>query len=229
MQQLKGGSRKVPIKRPAVKKATSRVVRFKETVDILPAMITVRDKNIPGVPGHVWRQAPFKWDPMTFAVESERLNERIVESSEQDQSLSMFLKDPKRALVYGVSGNPHDSKAKLFAAYLVSAHVKVRGTGANILWHTLYDGYNNDILREYEGIAAKSPPTMLVLTNVPASSTGARLGKIRDLLERFCDIPRVVVIAGEDPLSFFTTKLHYKLNALAYFSESLVKKRMEIL
>lgn len=206
-----------PVKAPAAKE--------------LPKTIAVRDKYrlTSIVPGHVWRQGPFKWDPAPFAVESDRLNERIVDPAEQDKSLQLFLDDPTRRMVYGVSGNPHDGKAKLFAAYLVDQHMKHRGLGAHVVWHTVYEGFDNKLLREYDEVDGKSPPTLLVLTNITPNASSTRLGKVRDLLERFSDIPRIVVMAGEDPLSFFTTRLYYKINALAYFSESLVKRKVEII
>lgn len=197
----------------------------------LPKTIAVRDKDklTSIVPGHVWRQGPFKWDPMPFAVESDRLNERIVDPAEQEKSLQLFLDDPTRRMVYGVSGNPHDGKAKLFAAYLVDQHIKHRGRGSHVVWHTVYEGFDNKLLREYDEVDGKSPPTLLVLTNITPNASSTRLGKVRDLLERFSDIPRIVVMAGEDPLSFFTTRLYYKINALAYFSESLVKRKVEVI
>lgn len=226
----------------AVKK-TTRVQRFNEDdanndpepeqklKRELPKTIAVRDKErlTSIVPGHVWRQGPFKWDPLPFAVESDRLNERIVDPAEQEKSLQMFLDDPTRRMVYGVSGNPHDGKAKLFAAYLVSEHIKARGLGSNVVWHTVYEGFDNKLLREYDEVDGKSSPSLLVLTNITPNASTTRLGKVRDLLERFCDIPRIVVTAGEDPLSFFTTRLYYKINALAYFSESLVKRKVEVI
>lgn len=197
----------------------------------VPKYISVRNKQ--GlqsiVPGHVWRCSPFKWDPVTFAVESERLNERFIEPVTQNNSLLRFLTNPRARMVYGVSGNPDDSKAKLFAAFLVKAHVMHLGLKANVVWHTVYDGYENKILKEYDEVNGKASPTMLVLTNVTPNASSVRLGKVRDILERFPDIPRVVVCAGEDPLSFFATRLYYQINGLAYFSESLVKKRIEVI
>lgn len=229
----------------ATKRTPTKVARFSEEVEAnepepvvkeklkreLPKTITVRDKErlTSIVPGHVWRQGPFKWDPVPFAVESDRLHERIIDPAEQERSLQLFLDNPTRRMVYGVSGNPHDGKAKLFAAYLVSEHLRHRGLGAHVVWHTVYEGFDNKLLREYDEVDGKSPPTLLVLTNVTPNASSTRLGKVRDLLERFSDIPRIVVMAGEDPLSFFTTRLYYKINALAYFSESLVKRKVEIL
>jgi hypothetical protein len=181
------------------------------------------------VPNNVWRTSPFKWDPVDFGVESEKLNEKIITAETQNNSLRMWLDDPSYPYVYGVSGNPDDSDARYFAAYLVQAHIAFMGYKAHVVWHTLYGGFDNKLLREYDEIDGKSPPSLLVLCNLTPNSTNVKLDKARDLLERFNDIPRIVVAAGEDPFSFLTTRLYSPIHALAYFSSSLVKKRMEII
>jgi len=181
------------------------------------------------VPGSVWRQGPFKWEPSTFACESEKLNEKFIEPSVQNDSLLRFMKEPDLPLVYGVSGNPDDAKAKLFAAYLVHIHQQRLGLKANVVWHVVYGGFDNPLLKEYDPIDGKTDPTMLVLSNLTPNATGLKLDKTRDLIERFQDIPRVIVSAGEDPMSFLTTRLFSQINGLAYFSESLVRKKVEII
>lgn len=176
------------------------------------------------VPSHVWRTRPFRWEPITFATESEQLNNKFVEPSMQDRSLSMFLQDPSTPMVYGVSGNPDDSKAKYFAAFLVAAHMKALGSDANPVWAPMYSGFDNPYMSD-----DRAPPSMLVLTNMTPNSTNLKLEKARDLIEKFSDIPRIVVVAGMDPMSFLTTRLHVPVNALAYFSEALIKSRVEVI
>lgn len=238
MQVIKPGPRtRKPARKPAT--VTVKDETDQEHVDVpavvteiaLPRTITVKNKSHLQqiVPGHVWRCAPFPWDPQPFGVESDRLHDRVVEARTQNNSLLSFLKNPRKRLVYGVAGNPDDQKAKLFAAFLVNAHVQALGLGANVLWHTVYDGYENKLLKEYDPIDGKPSPSLLVLSNITPNASSVRLGKVRDLLERFDNIPRIVITAGEDPLSFFTTRLFYQLNALAYFSESLIKKKIEII
>lgn len=181
------------------------------------------------IPGTVWRQGAFKWDPVAFVAESEKLEDKIIEAKVQNSSLSMFMDEPTLPLIYGVSGNPDDAKAKLFAAFLAQIHMNHMGpVKGNVLWHVLYGGFDNKIMKEYDEIDGKTAPTMLVLSNLTPNSTGVKLEKARDLIERFSDIPRIIVSAGEDPLSFLTTRLYVPVNGLAYFSESLVKKRVEV-
>jgi hypothetical protein len=216
---------------PVVTKRRARSVPEETSEVQLPTRIQVRSTN--GMraicPGTVWRQAPFKWDPQAFGVESERIHDRIIESSTQDQSLLGFLEDPEAPLIYGVSGNPDDAKAKLFAAYLVEAHIQRLGNRARVVWHTLYGQFGNPLLADYEKSDSRDWPTLLVLTNLTAGSTNFKLEKARDLIQRFDDIPRIVVSAGEDPISFHSTRLYTEINALAYFADSMIKRRIEII
>ena len=204
-----------------------------EPSDGLPSRISVKQSEALRrcVPGHVWATPSFKWDPMPFGLESERLQqEKIIETRVQNDSLSLFMADPQTPLIYGVSGSPDDTKAKLFAAYLLSVHL-TRVKDARIEWATLYGGFDNQTMRKYDkenGDEARDP-TIIVLSNLSPNATSVKLDKARDLLERFQKIPRIVVSAGEDPVSFHATRLFMPLNALAYFSESLLKRRVEII
>jgi hypothetical protein len=208
--------------RPPVARLERGTLPVKIEVQSNPQMRTI-------VPGNVWRTRAFKWDPMTFGVESERLNEKVIDVDTQNRSLAMWLDDPSYPYVYGVTGSPDDADAKYFAAYLVQAHMSYMGHKANVVWHTLYGDFNNRILKEYDEIDGKSSPSLIILSNMTPNSTSVKLEKARDILERFADIPRIVVAAGEDPFSFVTMRLYSPIHALAYFSSTLVKKRMEII
>jgi len=232
--------RKAPTKAPAyrpedeavIEVPTKKVQPVVEAVDDLPTRIAVKqtDSLRRVVPGHVWAIPPFKWEPQPFGLESERLNEKVVEARKQNESLSMFMAEPTLPLIYGVSGAPDDTKAKLFAAYLLAVHLaKVKD--ARIEWAVLYGGFDNQIMRKYdkENGDEERDPTILVISNLTPNATSVKLDKARDLIERFQKIPRIVVSAGEDPISFHSTRLYTPINALAYFSESLLKRRVEII
>jgi hypothetical protein len=244
MNEIKGGAKRPYVRKvsqtpkydPADEAQIAPVKRTQTaskpvTTEGIPKAIGVKQNTLLRsiVPGHVWKCGAFRWDPMAFGVESEKLNDRIIEPKVQNQSLLSFIEDPAEAIVYGISGNPDDTKAKLFAAYLVNIHLEKLGHRANVVWHTLYGGFDNSLLREYDPIDGKADPTLLVISNLTPASTNVKLEKARDLLQRFVNIPRLVICAGEDPLSFLTTRLYSEVNALAYFSESLVKRKMEII
>lgn len=195
---------------------------------LIPNKIEVKQSPIIKsiVPGHVFRQVPFKFAPITFAPESERLNDKFFEPNVQNHSLAVFNKDPTTKMIYGISGNPDDSKAKYFAAYLVQQHIKALGSSAVVVWNPIYGGYQNQLM---DRSSDSNSPTLIVLTNLTPLSTNLKLEKARDILEKYTDIPRIVVCAGIDPVSFLATQLFVPIHGLAYFSEPLVKQRIEIL
>lgn len=226
MNVIRGGAGK-PQRRADDQRPKKRKAREEEVDDsLVPMRIEVLHKgpicNV--VPSHVWRMKGFKWNPVTFSTESEQLNSKFVEPNVQDRSLVRFLEDPRTPMIYGVSGNPDDSKAKYFAAFLVAAHLKALGAEANVLWAPMYGGFDNPYLRD-----DRASPTMVVLTGLTPNSTGTKLEKARDVLEYFPDVPRVVVVAGMDPLSFLTTRLHVPTHGLAYLSEALVRQKVEVI
>lgn len=186
--------------------------------------ISVKDKKaLAGiVHGSVWRQGDFRWEPSSFVIESPRLENRIIEASKQRESYDNFVLNPTRPMVYVVCGNPDDSKAKYFAAHLAFHHIKKLGHRADIHWEPLFGGFENSLIRK------DVEPTMIIISNLAENSTTVKLEKARDIIERFPNVPRVVVCCGEDPISFASTKLYVPAHGIAYFSNSLVKAVQEI-
>lgn len=175
------------------------------------------------VPGSVFRTPPFVFQPQAFVAESERLNERIFSEDLQVQGLNDFKEDPRTPLIYVVSGNPDDGQARLFAALLVNIHMTAH-KGHSVEWHSVHGGFNNPLVKE-----ERDSPSMIVLTNLSPNSTQVKLDKVRDICEKWDNVPRVLVVAGEDPISFMATRLYLPCNAMAYFCDSMMKKRVEVL
>lgn len=90
-------------------------------------------------------------------------------------------------------------------------------------WHILtgsyYDRYR-DVDRPDTKGRDKRKPSLLVLSNLTADSSQIKLEKLRDLLEEYADIPRIVTFTGKDPISFFTHTLRYKLQGALYLNSS---------
>jgi hypothetical protein len=227
MQVLKRGDQTARKAAKVAKKA--KVLRDDDKAETsnLPRRIDVKRTTVlrASVPGSVWRQSPFRYEPRTFATEAEKLKDRFVEDDLQRESFSQFITNPILHMTYCVAGNPDDSKAKYFAAYLASLHLSKLGSHANVVWEVMYGGFQNPLLTTE---TSRSRPTMLILSNLTPHSSNTRLEKARDLLEYYADIPRVVVVAGEDPLSFMTTRLHLPVHGLAYFLDGIVRRKVEI-
>lgn len=176
------------------------------------------------VPGHVWRTRAFKFNPVSFAVESDQLKDRIIDDDVQQVSLARWEKDPRAPVLYGVSGSPDDSKAKLFATYLANIHLQNLGVEAHIEWVTLFGGFDLPKV-----MTSDKKPTLIIVSNLTAESTQFRIERARDLLEAFPDVPRIVISCGIDPISFFATRLHLPIHALAYFLESQVRTKVSVI
>lgn len=187
--------------------------------------IRVKDKKaLDGiVHGSVWRQGEFVFEPNDFVIESPRLENRIIAGSVQEKSLQTFIENPSSPMVYIVSGNPDDSKAKFFAAYLASLHKTKLGSKADIIWEPVYGGFDNPLLKK------DIEPSMLILSNLAENSTNLKFEKVRDLIERWPSIPRIIVCAGEDPISFGASRLHISVHGIAYFGSKLSKTMQEVI
>lgn len=162
-----------------------------------------------------------KWAPTAFTVESPRLEQRIIEASVQEASLAAFTANPRRAMTYVVAGNPDDKDAKYFAAYLTQLHIQALGINAEPRWESMTGVFDNPAMKEN--------PTMLVVTNLTPRSSNLKFEKTRDLLERHAAIPKVLVVAGEDPISFAATRLYAPVHALAYFGSPTSRTFNEVI
>jgi len=162
-----------------------------------------------------------KWDPRPFSVESPRLELRFLEASVQQESLAAFMEKPRRAMTYIVAGNPDDREARYFAAYLAQIHATAAGIDTNVLWESMTGAFENPAMRE--------SPSLLIVTNLTSRSSNLKFEKTRDLLERHATIPKVLVVAGEDPISFAATRLHAPCHAIAYFGAKTSKTYNEVI
>lgn len=181
------------------------------------------------VPGDVWRQKFFAYKPTGFTAKSPELERGeddvppVFDAKVQKDSLLAFLSDPTLPMTYIVTGD--EGMCEYFAAFLIQAHQERVGGGAVVEWERIYNTYTNRLFKTYgERPNVNTDPSMIVLSDLSPLSNETALGKARDILSRFSDIPRVVVAAKEDPISFAATRLYAKtINAVAYFQNPLIK------
>ena len=144
---------------------------------------------------------------------------------QQIYHLSRILNNPLYGHpIIGIGSFPTDLRAKMLAVNFMNAAIRVQDTSKSSrmrrydypLWHKVYGGFK-DPLRD-DGL--KDRPSMLILSNVDIDSTAPKIEKVRDILEQNPSIPRVVVISGCDPITFFATKLHLPLDYGFYMGPS---------
>ncbi len=143
------------------------------------------------------------------------VHSKVVSIVKQVRALESMIENPIRAR-YTVCFNsfPSDLLAKHLGVHIfnlaISSWYKRHKPGRVLpIWHRVYGGLS-DTIRDK---ATDELPSLLVLSNVNDQSSAYKLEKVRDLLERFSDIPRIVITSSRDPITFFATKLHYPINA----------------
>lgn len=147
-------------------------------------------------------------------LEYSDIRDKNISVKKQENNLHRILANPLRgAPVIGISSYPSDLRAKLVAALIVSTAIDAYKEGGRKvrsrqlpLWHKIYGGFKDE-LRDNPG----DKPCLLVITNITDDCSNIKLEKIRDLLEKYDDIPRIVVTGGKDPLTFFAERLKYPL------------------
>lgn len=175
-----------------------------------------------GVPGSVFMQRAIDLKDAVGMIESTTLTGRpkIIKKEKQ---IEVFKNTLNRVIdapyVYCISSIGNDLQSKFVAAYMLNRalrHFAGMRNHVNLnapAWHTLYGSYSDD----YRDIARKvrkgRKPAVIVLSNVVANSSEVKVEKLRDLLELFSDVPRIVPISGVDPFTFFRERLYYPLTA----------------
>ncbi len=113
--------------------------------------------------------------------------------------------------IIGIGSFPSDMRAKMLAINLMNWAIdnqmtKNRSNPAHFpLWHKVYGGFGDTLMDSRQNMS------MLIISNVGLESTAPKVEKVRDLLERYDSIPRVVITHGTDPMTFFLSKLHLPL------------------
>jgi len=107
------------------------------------------------------------------------------------------------------SSRSYDFIALQYSLKVVASVIEESGT--NFYWHSVYGGYH-DPLRDDPDFAKKALENcgLLVIGNIAINSVPVKIEKVRDLLTKYSDIPRIVATGGVDPVVFAKTILHVK-------------------
>lgn len=159
----------------------------------------------------------------TVVIESSlyRTKVRRVSINKQIQRFIEYHNNPVRGnQLMAISSFPTDLRAKNVALAIFSNAVRQyyekRKTSRTIskqvppMWHNIGGGFK-DVLLDTD-----IKPSFLVLANVFEDSTPLKVEKLRDILVKHDDIPRIVVTAQVDPVSFMLGKLKHHCNSFLY-------------
>lgn len=148
----------------------------------------------------------------SYEAQIARCSPKNVGTKKQLSLFERISESPLRGnYVLGISSFPSDMRAKYLAIQIMArattAWYKKHKPGVSPpLWHRVFGGLG-DPLRDAKN--NKETPSMLIISNINETSSAYKLEKVRDLLEMYNDIPRIVVSSGEDPLTFFGNRLHF--------------------
>lgn len=149
----------------------------------------------------------------------------------QIRSLDRMMNNPLNGnYIACIGGHPSDVRAKVIAANIMSRAIDLQMDGAAKgkhlpLWHRIYGGYS-DVLRDAKEL---EPCSMLILTNVAADSSTIKLEKLRDLLEMYDNIPKIVIVNGSDPITFFASKVRMPLRHAIFVDAAANTSQMGIM
>jgi hypothetical protein len=140
----------------------------------------------------------------------------------QIRQLNSMLEHPLRSnVVVGIGSFPSDNRAKIIALNIMNRAVDMqiantkssrknkRLAGKNYpLWHKVFGGFGDE-LRDNGKF---DNPSMLIISNIGIDSTPMKVEKVRDILEKYTAVPRIVIVNGCCPMKFFATKLFLPMN-----------------
>lgn len=175
------------------------------------------------LPWNFLEHKPFRFVPDDFTIgrKDSYLKPRVIDLEKQESSLDRWLQKPTRPIVYGVGSEPTDSKARYFASYLIQRYIEAV-PNRKVIIHHVYSGFESPLIKNEERC------TLLVLHGLRPDSTAGKIEKCIDLLEFYKDIPRIVLVSGTDPITFFSTRLRTKIHSLYHDVAHTVNKEFAI-
>mgnify|MGYP005606406965 FL=1 len=129
--------------------------------------------------------------------------------------------------VYGLASEPSDGPSLVFAAHLLSLWLEKQRPSANVNVRWLSFGAGNDFKLGKDILEDEAPCDIMVISNLSVNSSKARLERVRDLIFHRT-YPVIVVVAGEDPITFFSRRLFCPLQAYFFQSSKLIKRKVEV-
>lgn len=153
------------------------------------------------------------WLPADFVL-------RSISIKKQLSGIEKVLNNPLNgSYTMCIGSYPSDVRAQVLAVNFMNRAIDAQIGGhhrgrAYPLWHRLM-GSLWDPLRD-----SKEPEnmSMLIISNIGIDSSQVKLEKLRDLLVRYEHVPKIVIVNGVDPVTFFAERVRLPLKYAFYLS-----------
>lgn len=162
-------------------------------------------------------QRPFPLRPASFKSEIQGMKPKSFNQQMQLDTLQEYLDNPNRAGIFGVASSPNDGQAKLMAGWMMQYHLLIDHNNRPV-WTDVHGQYGSEFL-EHERVNC----TLIVLNNLGPGNTVIKREKTRDILERYCDLPIIIVVNGSDPFTYVTRDLNKPMNGLLWLTSGIAK------
>lgn len=174
------------------------------------------------LPESTFRLGDVKYAPRTFVVggPNSRMKEKTYTKEVQDQSMRGFLHNPNQPIVYGVASQSDHAHSLLVTAFLVQEFMRLTHASNRIVWLRGHQLFNPPHIPENT--------SLLVLTGLTPNTPKYTLDKVTNLLDKWDNIPRIVSITGEDPITFFALSLYYRLDRMYFHAGNAVSREVEV-
>lgn len=175
------------------------------------------------LPKYIWQNAKLPSVPSMFTPSSAKLNSMAVFSVKQQMDMyEEFCLHPNKPQTYVVTSSPDPQNASLFAARLVQAYLKKYGQDscANVCWYSM---------NQFKERPAFSYPNLLVISTLYENSSYKKIDEVRDLVEFYHDIPKIVIGAGIDPISLACGVLNIPVHSVFYQSSINGESKIKVM
>ena len=158
-----------------------------------------------GMPGYVYRIRPYRLDETVrrFGVQRENMQPKTISKATQQAHARAIFKG-EEPFVACVSSELNDARAKLFAAYAMLRWMKHAGASP-AAWHAPNGSAASDRMLMDADSTLKKHPSRLVIANADSKMSYRKREKLRDLLEAYSDIPRLVTATGAHPVEMMNS------------------------
>jgi hypothetical protein len=141
---------------------------------------------------------------------------RTIPAQIQMDGLKKFGGQLNGPYTFCVSSPTHDGYAKFIGSWWFLRWLEANKDGRPI-WHSINGSYY-DHLRDRKPVA-----TGLIISGVIKGSSSIKQEKLRDILDQYHGIPKVVLTSDEDPLTFFD-RIKYPLNSCIWLGTKSKRK-----